>query len=216
MKIIEIELLSDTLSETENFYTKNLGVKVYAKSNSSLTFRLGFTKLIFRKSVNAKPVYHFALDVPNNRFEEAYKAIKQKVPLLPIKKGSDIADFSNWDAKSFYFIDNNGNIVEIITRYGNRAFSDEPFTANSYLSVSEIGIVTNDVPQLAATLRSEYGISAFHRQPPGEKFTVCGDDDGLFILAEKGRDWYPTTVKAQSFHPRILFMDKGNLYHIIR
>jgi catechol-2,3-dioxygenase len=216
MKIIELELLSADIRETERFYKKVFGLRPYSVDMSAIAFRIGHTRLIFRQANGIKPVYHFAVDVPNNRFDEAYKFIKSTTPTIPVTHGSDIADFVNWDAKSFYFYDNNGNIVEFITRYSTRAFSDEPFSGRSYISISEIGLLTNNVPELADRLLKEFGIPVFHRQPRGERFTVSGDDDGVFILAEKGREWYPTTVKAQSFHTRILFYDQGNIQHIVR
>ena len=216
MKIIELELLSDNIAQTEAFYKKVLGLSVSSTFREELTYNIGYTKLIFRKSENIKPVYHFAIDVPNNRFEDAYRHIRTGTEIIRALPDSDVVDFTNWDAKSFYFYDNNGNIVEIITRYANAVSSDAPFNPKSYVSVSEIGFVTNNVPELADRLITECGTPIFHRQPRGERFTVCGDDDGLFILAEKGRDWFPTTVKARSFRTRIVYYDRDVVSHIIR
>lgn len=218
MNIIELELHSNNIAGTDKFYREVLGLRGVFHDKDEIFFEVGTTKLIFReeKKGDVKPVYHFALDVPNNRFEEAYKTIKNKTTLLPVERNTDIADFKNWDAKSFYFLDNNGNIMEVITRYGNRAFSDEPFTGRSFLCVSEIGLVTKSVPELADRINAEFDVPIFHRQPRGDKFTVCGDDEGLFILAEKGRDWYPTNIKSHSFFTRVLFYQKGVIYHILR
>jgi hypothetical protein len=216
MNILELELLSDNLVQTEAFYRKVFGLAPYFKDGNDLMFfKIGLTELIFKKSDNQKPVYHFAIDVPNNHFEEVYRLFGQRVPLLMVKDESDIADFVNWDARSFYFYDNNQNLVEIITRYSNKAHDAEPFGPQSYISVSEIGFVTPNVPQLAETLAKEYGITNFHRQPPSETFSVSGNDDGLFILAQNGREWFPTQVKAQHFPTRVLYMDNGNLGHFI-
>ncbi len=216
MTIIEIELLSDDLSETVRFYKRVLGLDPYAAEREIVIFRIGETKLIFRKSENIKPVYHFAIDVPNNRFEEAYRMMKWRIEIISGGPSGDIVDFTNWDAKSFYFLDNNGNILEFITRYSNKTFSNYPFSGNSYINISEIGLVTNNVTELADTLVKEYGLPIFHRQPRGENFTVVGDDDGLFILGSKGREWYPTKFVSRSFRTRVLFFHKGNVGHIVR
>jgi catechol-2,3-dioxygenase len=135
---------------------------------------------------------------------------------LPVEPGNDISNFTNWDAKSFYFNDNNSNILEFITRYPNKAYYEDPFSSKCYISISEIGFVTNDVPALADTFIKEFGLPVYHRQPRGKDFTVIGDDEGLFILASKGRDWYPTHVKAQSFKPRVIYIHDGNIGHIKR
>ncbi|MNK86486.1 hypothetical protein D3C87_1063990 [compost metagenome] len=216
MNIIELELLSDDLSETKKFYKKVLGLDPFSSTKESIYFQVGFTKLIFRKSENVKPVYHFAIDLPGNRFFDTHNFIKQQVPILPIEPGNDISNFTNWDAKSFYFNDNNANILEFITRYPNKAYYEPPFSSKCYISISEIGFVSNNVPELADTLVTEFGLPIYHRQPRSENFTVLGDDEGLLILGTKGREWYPTQVKAQSFRARVLYIHKGNVGHIVR
>lgn len=216
MNIIELELLSDDLSETKKFYKKVLGLDPFSFTTESIYFQIGFTKLIFRKSENVKPVYHFAIDLPGNRFFDTHNFVKQYVPILPIEPGNDISNFTNWDAKSFYFNDNNANILEFITRYPNKAYYEPPFSSKCYISISEIGFVTNNVPELADSLVAKFGLPIYHRQPRGENFTVLGDDEGLIILGTKGREWYPTQVKAQSFRTRLLYIHEGNVGHIVR
>lgn len=216
MKIIELELLSDDLKATEKFYKNVLGLHPYTSGNGILSFKIGYTKLIFRKSNNLRPVYHFAIDLPGNRFFDSHNFIKGNTAIVPVEPGNDIANFTAWDAKSFYFLDNNGNIIEFITRYPNRAYDVEPFSSNSYIAISEIGLVTKNVPELADRLVKEFGIPIYPRQPRGDKFTVVGDDEGLFIIGEKGRDWYPTKVQSLSFRTRVVFMDKGCVWHILR
>ena len=216
MNIIELELLSDNLAATEVFYRRVFGLEPYFKEgNGLMCFKIGGTELIFKKSDNVKPVYHFAIDVPNNRFEDAYAYFRSKTALIGITETTDVADFVNWNAKSFYFYDNNGNIAEIITRYSNKEFDNAPFSPASYLTISEIGLVTPNVPDLAQTLYKEYGIPVYKNQPATDAFTVCGDDRGLFIIAANGREWYPTKIKAQHFPTRILYLTQGDLNHII-
>lgn len=216
MNILEVELLSDNLAETEKFYKRVLGISSKWSATEAIWIQIGYTKLIFRHSENKKPVYHFAIDLPTNRFFDALHAIKQHVPILPVEDGEEVANFTAWDAKSFYFYDNNGNILECVTRYPNKAYLDEPFSSKAFISISEIGLVTNNVPQLADTLTKEFGVPLFKRQPRSDSFTVSGDDHGLFIIGAKGRDWYPTQVKSQSFRTRVIFIDNGSIGHIIR
>ncbi|MBE99534.1 hypothetical protein [Flavobacterium coralii] len=216
MKILELELLSDNLIQTEAFYKRVLRLQPYLKQdNKRLYYQVGYTKLIFSNSDNVQPVYHFAIDVPNNRFTEALQAVKQLVNILPVQ-GNDVADFTNWDAHSFYFYDNNGNIVELITRYANRSYDNAAFSAASYISISEIGLVAPKVPTFADLLILKFGVPDFHRQPRGEKFTVLGDDDGLFIIAESGREWFPVHDKAHTFRIRVVFMQDGAVHHFVK
>lgn len=217
MNIIEVELLSDNLAETEKFYRTVLGMEPWLKEgNSFIFYKIGGTELIFKKSENQKPVYHFAIDVPNNRFFDCHNHISARTKVIETEPGNDIANFVNWDAKSFYFFDNNGNIAEIITRYPTKSYDAAPFTAKTYMNVSEVGLVSSNVAELTDMLIKEHGVAEFKRQPRKASFSALGNDDGLLLVSERGRNWYPTAIAAQSFPVRVLFMDNGNIGHISR
>ncbi|MES2577922.1 MAG: glyoxalase [Bacteroidota bacterium] len=214
MNILELELLTDSITETELFYTDVIGLKTISKTNSSVSFAAGSTKLTFRSSENLKPVYHFAFDIPNNKLLEAFAWIEKKTEIMEVVPPEKIADFYNWNAKSFYFYDNNGNILEFIARFSLDNASEKPFDGLSILSVSEIGFVTKNVSQLSDELFNKYGLSVFSKQPKLEKFIVLGTDTGLFILVEENRDWYPTHQKAKSFWTKVVFSNNGKTSEI--
>nr|WP_315162053.1 glyoxalase [uncultured Flavobacterium sp.] len=214
MNILELELLTDSITETELFYTDVIGLKTISKTNSSVSFAAGSTKLTFRSSENLKPVYHFAFDIPNNKLLEAFAWIEKKTEIMEVVPPEKIADFYNWNAKSFYFYDNNGNILEFIARFSLDNASEKPFDGLSILSVSEIGFVTKNVSQLSDELFNKYGLSVFSKQPKLEKFIVLGTDTGLFILVEENRDWYPTHQKAKSFWTKVVFSNNGKTREI--
>jgi catechol 2,3-dioxygenase-like lactoylglutathione lyase family enzyme len=207
MNILEIELLTDALDETELFYNNIIGLKTISKSNSSISFAAGVTQLTFRPSENLSPVYHFAFDIPNNKLTEAFAWIAKKTEILDVVPPQKIADFYNWNAKSFYFYDNNGNILEFIARFSLDNASEKPFDGTSIVSVSEIGFVAKNVSQLSDVICKKYDLSIFPKQPKLNKFIVLGTDTGLFILVEENRDWYPTDKKAKSFWTKVLFLN---------
>lgn len=211
MKILEIELFSDNINDTEVFYTKVLGLDFVIKSAHSITFKVGATHLTFRLSENQKPVYHFAFDIPNNQLTEAFNYIGKNTGILEVIPPDKIADFYNWNAKSFYFYDNNGNILECIARYNLDNKSKTLFDSSSFLSISEIGFVSKRVSQLCNELIAKYNIPVFSMQPKLEKFIVLGTETGLFILAEEGKDWYPTKIKAKPFWKKVLFENEGKM-----
>lgn len=214
MNIFELELLTDTIDETELFYKDVIGLEIISKSNSSISFTAGATKLTFRSSENLKPVYHFAFDIPNNKLAEAFAWIEKKTKILPVIPPDKIADFYNWNAKSFYFYDNNGNILEFIARFSLDNASEKPFDGLSILSVSEIGFVSKNVSQFSDEICKKYDLSIFPKQPKLNKFIVLGTDTGLFILVEENRDWYPTDKKAKSFWTKVLFLNDGKTREI--
>jgi hypothetical protein len=209
MNILELELLTDVIDETEQFYTDVVGLKMLSKNNSSISFEAGATKITFRASNNIKPVYHFAFDIPNNRLPEAFACIEKKTKILEVVPPEKIADFYNWNAKSFYFYDNNGNVVEFIARFSLQNASDKPFDGSSIVSVSEIGFVSKNVSHLSDAICKKYDLSIFQKQPKLNKFIVLGTDTGLFILVEENRNWYPTDRKAKSFWTKVVFDNNG-------
>lgn len=209
MKILELELLTDSITETETFYNDVIGLQTISKDSLSISFVAGATKLTFRSSENLKPVYHFAFDIPNNKLLEAFAWIEKKTEILEVIPPEKIADFYNWNAKSFYFYDNNGNILEFIARFSLDNASEKPFDGLSILSVSEIGFVTKNVSQLSDEMFNKYGLSVFPKQPKLNKFIVLGTDTGLFILVEENRDWYPTHKKSKSFYTKVVFDSDG-------
>jgi hypothetical protein len=214
MKIAELELLTDDIDGTTAFYHQKLGLEILSRDKSSVSFNVGSTKISFRSSINKKPVYHFAFDIPNNKLTEAFNWMEKKVEILEVIPPEKIADFYNWDAKSFYFYDNNGNIVEFIARYCLDNTSAKPFGGASILSVSEIGFVSKDVEKLSDELFRKYGLSVFSKQPKLNKFIVLGTDTGLFILAGENRNWYPTDKKCKSFWTKVVFENNGKMSEI--
>jgi catechol-2,3-dioxygenase len=214
MNILELELLTDTIYETELFYNNVLGLQTVSKSNSSISFEAGSTKLTFSASKNIKPAYHFAFDIPNNKLIEAFLLIENKTEILDVISPDKIANFYNWNAKSFYFYDNNGSILEFIARYDLDTASEKPFDGSSIVSISEIGFVSKNVSQLSDEICEKYGLSVFSKQPKLDKFIVLGTDTGLFILVEENRDWYPTHQKAQSFYTKVVFDNNGKTREI--
>lgn len=214
MNILELELLTDSITETESFYNDVIGLETISKSNSSVSFTAGSTKLTFRSSENLKPVYHFAFDIPNNKLLEAFAWIEKKTGILEVVPPEKIADFYNWNAKSFYFYDNNANILEFIARFSLDNTSEKPFDGSLVLSVSEIGFVTKNVSKLSDEMSNKYGLSIFPKQPKLDKFIVLGTDTGLFILVEENRDWYPTHQKAKSFWTKVVFDNNGKTREI--
>jgi catechol-2,3-dioxygenase len=209
MKILELELLSDDILKTEVFYNEVLGLKTISKEDSSISFKVGVTKLTFRSSKKVNPVYHFAFDIPNNKLLEAFDWIEKKTEIMYVIPPDKIADFYNWNAKSFYFYDNGGNILEFIARNDLDNASQKPFDGSSILSVSEIGLVSKNVSQQSDELFEQYGLTAYSKQPKLSKFIVLGTVTGLFILVEENRDWYPTDKKSKSFWTKIVFSNNG-------
>ncbi|MCF0058774.1 VOC family protein [Dyadobacter sp. CY356] len=215
MKIKELQLLTNNLDKTEAFYSAIFNVPVIQKTEKEISFSIGTTDLKFILSPVPKPVYHIAFDIPHNKLEEAFDWLSEKVSVLPVTPDSQIADIKLWNAKSIYFYDINGNLLELICRFDLDNQSEKPFDASSVISISEIGIVTDDVPALTKSITEKYNIPVFHKQPAQENFTAVGDDEGLLVLVNQNRNWFPTNEKAQSYWSKIIIeVADGSVHEI--
>lgn len=209
MHLLEVDLLSDDLAVTAAFYETVLGLPVVHRDECSVAFGAGASLLRFRRSEKQRPVYHFAFNVPYQRVGEAHRWLVSQKEARLITPPGQLEDFSNWNAKAFYFYDNNGNVLEFIGRADLEHPGEEAVSVPWVQCVSEVGLVVDDVPQQAGALMERYGVPVFARQPRLPQFTALGDDNGLFILSGKERNWYPTPVPARPFWTRVVFEEKG-------
>ena len=124
---------------------------------------------------------------------------------------SHIADFVNWHAKSVYFYDPAGNIVELIARFDLNNPAEEVFSSSQFLSLNEVGLVlTNENFDKEITdLENSYSLSYFDKQPPLPKFRAMGDDHGLFVIVPEHRNWYPTDKPSEMLPMTVEFENGG-------
>jgi catechol 2,3-dioxygenase-like lactoylglutathione lyase family enzyme len=203
MTILRVELLSDNLDSTAEFYTNILGIEVSEKTEDSVSFNIGQSVLSFKRSINQQPVYHFAFNIPNNTLDEALFWVSSKTQVIPIKENENIADFTAWNAKAIYFYDNNGNVLEFIARFDLSNETSEPFTASVITGISEIAVVTEDVPKYTERLSKLTGVQPYDKQPLHDNFAALGDANGLFIISQEGRNWFPTDKPCKKFYSKI-------------
>ena len=153
--------------------------------------QIGNSTLQIEQATAGEPFYHFAINIPSNKIEEAREWLKSKVKLLWMEDyKSDIADFVNWHAKSVYFFDAAGNIVELIARFDLRNETDEMFSSSQFLSINEIGIVfrESDIEQYTEAILTQSQLGYFLKQSPMKQFKAVGDDEGLFIIVTDNRN----------------------------
>jgi catechol-2,3-dioxygenase len=162
------------------------------------------------------PFYHFAINIPANRIEQARDWMTKRCELIWMEDyQSEIADFKNWNAKSIYFLDPAGNIVELIARSDLHNESEDNFTSKDFLSINEIGMVsTGETMDERVNNMSKLGLELYSKQKPLPHFRVIGDETGLFIIVPEGRNWYPTEIKARCFPMVVTFKQGVDEYEI--
>ena len=211
MRINRIELLTNDIIQTKLFYTQALQLRIQHETNDSISFEIGTSVLTFRQdNFILNPVYHFAFNIPHNQLEEAITWMAGKAELLPVTSGSKTADFGHWNANAIYFLDNSGNILELIARHDLNNGSDAPFSSDSIQCISEIGIAVDNVSLFMDRGIKDYDLNIFSKQQPQEKFAALGDDNGLLIIAETDRNWFPTNIPARKFPTRIVLRNGNN------
>lgn len=207
------------IAEMQDFYTKILGFQSLSASAEAFEVQVGDTRLAFHTThlVGKKPFYHFAFNIPTNKVEEAAAwLVAQGITPLQIPVDTDeeptvIAEFENWNARAVYFHDPAGNIVEFIARLDSKYMSLKPFTPQSVISVSEIGLACANAKTYAAELREKYDLTSFTKGTNTDVFWALGADNGLFVLSATSRNWFPTDTQVQHFPMKIAFKNRKNV-----
>ncbi len=219
MRILELTITTGNPAELRNFYAEQLGFPEIpaAGETDGFSFRSGYTRInIAPGDTDAR--YHFAFNVRPDQLESAISWLeKAGVELIDNPQGKGkIVDFPNWLAKSVYFYDPAGNIVEIIARAAiPRAGNAPKFTAASLTGISEIGIVTDDVPAMREWIAGTHRVGAFARQQNTDTFSAMGDDEGLLLLVPAGRKWYMADFEAAHFPLSIKGQNGGSEIKLI-
>ncbi len=198
MTISELIIQTNNLKETESFYSNILNFKISERTNSSITFKVGHSKLTFELTDNQiNPKYHFAFNIPVNKLDDTISWISKKTPLIEADDKNYIANFENWKARAIYFYDNNKNILEFICRTDLSNSSEVEFSSESILNINEVGVVSEEPLKLGNQIIEKTKIDFFSKGPKRDDFAALGDENGLFVISNPDRNWYPTKDKAE-------------------
>ena len=215
MQITRVIFQTSALKELTTFYSKLMELPTDINTENEITIKIGSTELVFKQAGTADPFYHLAINIPANKIEEAKSWLIDRVELIWMNDyKSDIADFINWHAKSIYFFDPAGNIVELIARFDLNNTTDKPFSSTQFLSVSEVGLVIkeNEFDKSVDNLLKQYNLTYFDKQPPLMLFKAIGDDEGLLIAVPEKRNWFPTIKPSGIFPMEVQFENEGKVY----
>lgn len=144
MEVKKAILKTSDINSMKTFYTEILGMPLTEESEDKFQVIAGTSLLEFRaNNVDSEPFYHFAFDIPSNKFRDAKTWVESKVKLNS-EDGEDEANFSHIPAHSLYFNDPAGNVVEFISRHSTAEKSEVPFSQKSILSISEMSLTVED------------------------------------------------------------------------
>jgi len=213
MEINTVILLTKELVKMRKFYIDVLGFSVLKEDEKSFRIAIGTSELEFSsKEVEGNPYYHFAFNIPANKFYEAKSWVKERVGLL-VEEGEDEADFVHLPALALYFYDPVGNIVEFISRQSVSKDSKESFSINSLINISEISLTVDDVISanekltvIGLTERDNNEISPKTLNFMGKR------ENGVFILlTQPGRRWFFSDKIAAIYPLEITLTDNNKI-----
>jgi catechol 2,3-dioxygenase-like lactoylglutathione lyase family enzyme len=195
-RLLALELLTAApLAAMKEFYRSRLGLKVLAEKADRVTIGGGATPITFvsAPAEQAKPFYHFAFNIPENKLRDARRWQLDRTPLIPMPPWlrdpaypDDVANFSHWNAHSVFFLDPGGNVVEYIARHDLQNAAPGGFGPADILYASEIGLIVDDVPAAALALRE--AVAGLRQYRGGDdQFTALGDEQGLLLVMKRGR-----------------------------
>lgn len=195
MRILDVTVVTSRLAAQRTFYGTTMGWPVVAETPASFTVQIGASRLSFLEDAKHTGPYHLAHAIPRNAVHSAGDWLRQRVPLLQ-KDGVDEIFFANINARSLYYCDADGNILEFIAHYNLDCELQGPFGPASVLHVSEIGLPVEDVGAFTTDLQRELGLEPYGG-PVGADFAFMGDIAGCLVVVTAGRAWLPTeTVRA--------------------
>ena len=213
MRIAELRLPTSDLAALQSFYTGILELALMAHGDDEFTVRAGASRLSFFATRAVVPPQHLAFTIPRNQLGTAKRWLRGRAALLT-QDGQDEFSSADWQAQQVYFRDPAGNILEFIARQTLENDLPGPFDAGRIVSVSEVGLPTDDVPGTVAALAATFGLAPYGEA--SDTFTAVGDAEGLLIVVRAGRIWFPRGTPAAAVPlavtiaaPRVAALSRG-------
>lgn len=213
MLIRKIELVARDINRQLAFYTKQLGLPLLLHQENRFAVAAGETRLEFAAdNEQEEGVYHLAFNITPALLPAAPGFLGSQHISVILKDDLPVVDFPDWNARSVYFYDADGNILEFIARYNLPApVSDKVFGPRHILNISEMGLPVDDIPAFIKTLQAHAALFVWKEY--GEQFKAVGDENGLLIVVPEGRNWFPTE-HPNSFLPiSITIAQQGRTLH---
>ncbi|WP_051299131.1 VOC family protein [Arthrobacter castelli] len=189
MEIVNVTITVQDIESAARFYRETLGLPVI-QNHREVVVRIGSSQLTLRPGGHFEGAHHLAFGIPPDDFPLARRWLAGVVE--PIKVGdTEVIDApEGWDAQSVYFHGPENIILELIARQADSNLPGSTGGEPQLIAISEVGIGVPDVPAAVQQAVEDLGVSPFSAQ--GQRFAPVGDHQGLLILVEAGRTWFPT------------------------
>jgi catechol-2,3-dioxygenase len=196
-RLLALELLSGaSLAAMKTFYGKTLDLAISKEAKDRFTVDVGETPITFVEGPvgdpGGAPFYHFAINIPDSKIQQALAWQKPRTPLLTIPEphratghSPEVAEDRRANAHSIFFNDPAGNVVEYVARHDLKNGDPHNFGWTDLLYVSEIALVVDDVAGAAAKLSAGTGLHPY--KAGTADVAAIGDEYGLILVTKRGR-----------------------------
>jgi len=198
MHLREVGLTVTGLAAAARFYQDVLELPV-AEQPGQVTVTIGSSRLVLREGDHFAGVHHLAIGIAPADFEVARSWLSQRVEPIAVDGSEVIEGPEGWNSRSLYFLGPEDIVLELIARDADLSAPAGDGQVPRPLSLSEVGIGVPSVTEAVRALTCELGLPTF--PPQGAQFAPVGDHDGLIILVEQNRSWFPTTAQQAARGP---------------
>ena len=198
MQIREVSITARHPDAAAAFYRDVLRMPVDAQSDR-VTVTIGSSQLIITPGDQFEGIHHLAFGISPHDFDLARRWLNEQIEPI-IAQGSDVIDGpAGWNSQSVYFHGPEEILLEFIARQADAEIPGGTGPVPRPLSISEVGIGVPDVGAAVRELADTLGLPTF---PPQEaQFAPVGNHDGLLILVDDERVWFPTRTHQAARGP---------------
>ena len=204
MKILEVAITVRELDTAAAFYRDVLGMPVEELADRVIV-TAGFSRLVMTAGEHFDGVHHVAFGIAPHDFDRARTWLKDRVDLT-VAGGSDVfAGPPGWDSRSVYFPGPEDIVLEFIARDADAEVPRADGVLPRPFSISEIGVSVPDTKAAVGELTDGLGVPTF--PPQQADFAPLGDHDGLLIVVDQARAWFPAYENHASDGPLTVRLD---------
>jgi catechol 2,3-dioxygenase-like lactoylglutathione lyase family enzyme len=192
LKIREVTLTVERLEAVARFYRDVLRLPVVSDD--------GQAEVTVDRALDAEArwflsrVHHLAFGIAPADFALARSWLEQRVDLIAADGSVVIDGPDGWHSRSLYFLGPEDILLELIAREAEATASGSEGSVPRILSISEVGIGVPDVAAAVRTLTQRLALPTF--PPQGGGFAPVGGHDGLRIVVDQDRIWFPELPPA--------------------
>ncbi|SDN81803.1 hypothetical protein [Phyllobacterium sp. OV277] len=201
MKIFSARITVQDLSAAVSFYRDILQLPV-EEHISHAVVTVGYSRLVMEQGTAFSGVHHLAFGIAPTKFERIRDWLGRRIGLISVGDSDVVTGPQGWHSRSLYFIGPEGIILEYIA---HDEYSGLPFVGPQPFSIAEIGFAVENVKTSVDLLTTGFGVPPF--PPQTDTFSPVGDTDGLLIVVDKNRLWFPTLNIHAARAPLLIEID---------